>query len=147
MLSVFDEILQRLVHIGSARSVAPQDEADTTLIAIPLLVMVTAVRVALTMRDVLPEFAQLDGLVDIPTYLVAIEEIGSMDVVPPTIFPVALLDYVDVADKVLEDRIAFVRSNQLLQVTEHVLNAQPGLHLRTVMEVGPNDGEARIALT
>ncbi len=46
-----------------------------------------------------------------------------MDVVSPTIIPIPLLDDVDVADKVVEDRIALVPVDQLLQVIEHVLNA------------------------
>ncbi|MNF15095.1 hypothetical protein D3C80_2175610 [compost metagenome] len=57
MLSIFDEILHRLVNIATNRAIPPPDATDTALVTVLFLVMVAAVHVALTMRDVLPELA------------------------------------------------------------------------------------------
>lgn len=57
-------------------SITLQNDADTTLVSIPFLVMVAAIEVALAARDALPQLANLLSLVDISTYMITIEEIG-----------------------------------------------------------------------
>ena len=74
------------------RLIIPLDMADTALVTIPFLVMVAAMGIALTTRDLLPQLADLYRLPNIPAYLVAIEVVGSMDVVAPPIIAIALLD-------------------------------------------------------
>lgn len=70
-----------------------------------------------------------------------------MDVVSPTIIPVALLDCMDVADEVLEDRIVLMLGNQIIQIIEHVFDTKPALRLWEVVVVDPDDSNARVALT
>lgn len=76
MLRILDEVPHSLVHMTSNRPITPLDAADTTLARVSLLVMVAAVRVTLTPRDILPQLNKLDGLVDISAHLIAIEEVG-----------------------------------------------------------------------
>ncbi|MCY1437679.1 hypothetical protein D9M71_538500 [compost metagenome] len=78
--------------------------------------------VALAMRDILPQLTKLDGLVDVSTHLVAVEEVGRMDVVAPAIIPIPLLHRTDVANEVVEYRVSLMLSNQLIQVIEHMLD-------------------------
>lgn len=85
MLSIFDEILHGPMHVGPNCSITPQNAADTTPVFVLFLIVVAAVDVALTIRDVLPQLAE-HGLLDITLHIVAIEEVGSMDVVAPPSF-------------------------------------------------------------
>ncbi|KFJ90102.1 hypothetical protein JF55_21315 [Pseudomonas sp. 1-7] len=128
MLSIFDEILHRLVNIATNRSITSQDAADTTLCTVLPLVVVATVYATLAASKVLPQLAELDSLIDISMHLVAIE-VSSMDVVAPAIVPIPLLHRVDVAYEVIEDRVVLVLGNQLIQIIENVLNSQPGLRL------------------
>jgi len=101
--------------------------------------MVAAMGITLTTRDFLPQFADLDRLPDIPAYLVAIEEVGSMNVIAPAVITPPLFHCIDVPNEVLEDQMAAVFSNQSIQVSEDLLDSQPGLRLSTVVEVQPDD--------
>lgn len=91
MLVVLDQILHREVRISPDRLILPLDKADSTPIAISLLVMIAAVGIALTTRDLLPQLAELNRLPDITAYLIAIEEVGCMDVVSRTVIAIPLL--------------------------------------------------------
>lgn len=123
MLSIFDEILYCLVHMAPNCSITPQDAADITPVSVSLLIVVAAVDVALAMRDVLPQLAELNGLEDVSTHLIAIKEVSSMDVVAPTIIPVSLFDRINVADEVVKDRITLVLGNQLIQVIKDMFHS------------------------
>ena len=92
VLIIFDEVFHHLVNMAPNSSVIPLDAADTTLVSISLVaVVITAVRVALTARDLFPQFADLSGLPDIPTHHVAIEKVSRMDVVAPPVIAIPLL--------------------------------------------------------
>lgn len=81
--------------------------------------MVAAIEAALPSSDALPQFTNLLGLVNVSTHLVPIEEVASMDVVA-TIF--TLFNGTDVTSEVVEDWVAFMLSDQAIQVIEHVLD-------------------------
>jgi hypothetical protein len=57
MLSILDEILHHLVYMAPNPSIIPLDATDTTLVSMLLLVMVTAMRIALATGDVFPQLA------------------------------------------------------------------------------------------
>lgn len=113
MLTILDQVLHRLVYMGPSRLFLPLDQADAALVTIPFLVVVAAMGIALTTCAPLPQFADLNRLPDIPAYLVAIEEIGSMDVVAPPIIAISLLHRVNVTNEVLEDRMTAVLGDQI----------------------------------
>lgn len=94
------------------RLIVPLEPANTALVAIPLLVMVTAMSITLTTRDRLPQLANLNRLQDIPAHVIAIEEVGRMDVVTPPVIAVSLLHCINVSDKALKDRMAAVLGDQ-----------------------------------
>lgn len=71
------------MDMASNCSITPLNAADTALVPVQLLIVVAAVHVALAMRDVFPQLAELNGLEDVSTHLVAIEEVASMDVAAP----------------------------------------------------------------
>ena len=52
VLIVLDQVLHREVRMGPSRLILPLDKADSTPIAIPLLVMIAAVGIALTTRNI-----------------------------------------------------------------------------------------------
>ncbi len=57
------------------------DTTDTARITVSLLVVVATVHVALAVRDLTPQLAYLNGLVDISAYLITVEEERRIDVV------------------------------------------------------------------
>ncbi len=91
VLIIFGEVFHHLVNMAPNSSVIPLDAADTTLVSLSLLLVITAVRVALTARNLFPQFADLSGLPDIPTHHVAIEKVSRMDVVAPPVIAIPLL--------------------------------------------------------
>jgi hypothetical protein len=123
MLIVLDQVRHCLVGTRPYRLIIPLDMADSAPIGIPFLVMVAAMGTALTTRDLLPQFADLNRLPDIPAYLVAIEEVGCVYVIAPSIIAISLLYRVDVPNEVLEDRIAAVLGYQGIQVIEYLLDS------------------------
>lgn len=147
MLSILDEILHYLVYIATNHSITSQDAADTTIFTVLFLIVVAAVYTTLATRKVFPQLAELSGLVHISMHLVAIKEVGRVDVVTPAIIPISLLHCINVADEVVEDRIAPMLGNQLIQVIEDVLNTEPDLSPRTIVEVDSDDGDSRVELT
>lgn len=50
------------------------------------------------------------------------------------------------ADEVVEERVAPVLGNQLIQGIEYVPDSHPGLRLGTVVEIDSDDGDARVEL-
>ncbi len=69
VLIVLDQVLHREVRMGPSRLILPLDKADSTPIAIPLLVVIAAMGIALKASNLLPQFADLNRLPDIPAYL------------------------------------------------------------------------------
>ncbi len=94
------------------RSILPLYATDATLFTVLPLIVIAAVHVALAVRNVLPQLTELNGLEDVSTHLVAIKEVGSMNVVAPAIIPITLLHRVDVTDEVVEERITSMLGNE-----------------------------------
>ena len=77
VLGIFDEILHCPVDMRSSRLLLPPNMAQSALITISSLVMIAALHVALTTRNVFPQAPDPDGFPDIPADHVAIEEVSS----------------------------------------------------------------------
>jgi len=123
VLTILDQVLQRFMRMRPYRLISPLDPADATRLAISALVMVAAVRISLATSDLLPQLADLNRLPDIPAHHVAIEEVGSMDVVAPSVITIPLLYCADISSEVLESRMTTVLGNQGIQIIKYLLDS------------------------
>jgi hypothetical protein len=119
MLSVLDQVAHRVVDMTPGIQIVSSYDTESAPLTILFLVVIAAVEAALSPSNALPKLTYLLCLIDVSTNLVAIEEVGRMDVVAPV---VALLPRTDVTNEVVEDRVALMLCNQPVQVIEHVLN-------------------------
>ncbi len=132
-----------MMDIVTSLFVTTVDHPDTAFITVLGFVLIAVVVATFTTGDLLPQSTNLLRLVDVPPQHGAIEEEGSMDVVTTAL---SLLDTADVACLMLEDRIAFTCPDQPLQIRKYMLNPQPGLSCRAIVQIDPDHQSSGVAI-
>jgi len=122
-LSKLDQVPHKLASLLPSQFVILLNTTNASRDAKGCPFLITAVRHALAARDLFPHSANFACLIDIAANLVAIEEVGSVNMITTPTSSIALLHCIGIADEVIEHRATTVLGNHGIQIIEDMLHS------------------------